>query len=81
MIQSDAQNGNMTKMTKIYTVLDEYDEKVRNTLTGIKGFKGVAKCDPIKYNLKEIIMDKEIKLLETIAEAVIKQLRIEGFEI
>jgi hypothetical protein len=71
----------MTKMTKIYTVLDEYDEKVRNTLTGIKGFKGVAKCDPIKYNLKEIIMDKEIKLLETIAEAVIKQLRIEGFEI
>ena len=81
MIQSDAQNGNMTKMTKIYTVLDEYDEKVRNTLTGIKGFKGVAKCDPLKYNLKEIIMDKEIKLLETIAEAVIKQLRIEGFEI
>lgn len=42
---------------------------------------GVAKYDPIKYNLKEIIMDKEIKLLETIAEAVIKQLRIEGFEI
>ena len=46
LIQSDAQNGNMTKMTKIYTVLDEYDEKVRNTLTGIKGFKGVANATP-----------------------------------
>ena len=26
-------SGNVIKMTKIYTVLDEYDGKVRNTLT------------------------------------------------
>lgn len=47
-------SGNMTKMTKIYNVLDECDEKVRNTLTGIKWFKGIAKCDPINESYRQI---------------------------